>query len=419
MSKGITNRLFKGDKVTWIIFAALFALSFVEVFSATSRLTFRSESYWYPITMHVRFMAMGFVAAWITHNFPMSWFKKLAYIAYWGGLALLVYATFFGQTKNDASRWVTIMGFSIQASEFAKLGLIMMVANFLGDWQSDLETGARTMGKILIATGLVCGLTFTTNLSTTLLVCFIIYLMMLLGKLPRALMLKFTGICILAGGLLGATIMMIPPSSVKDTKLERVITWQNRVKDFLPFFKSEAEKKKSDDGKSDQRVHANIAIASSGIIFGKGPGNSVQRDFLPEAYSDLIYAIIIEEWGLIIGCIGVLLLYLTLLYHTGQIAKNCDDPFATYLALGAALMIGTHALFHMTISVGLGPITGQPLPLVSRGGSSIIVNCIYIGMILSISRYARELRIAKERAKHNKTDKAEIKPMVEAATEEP
>ena len=122
---------------------------------------------------------------------------------------------------------------------------------------------------------------------------------------------------------------------------------------------------------------------------------------------------------MIIGCIGVLLLYLTLLYHTGQIAKNCDDPFATYLALGAALMIGTHALFHMTISVGLGPITGQPLPLVSRGGSSIIVNCIYIGMILSISRYARELRIAKERAKHNKTDKAEIKPMVEAATEEP
>ena len=221
-------------------------------------------------------------------------------------------------------------------------------------------------------------------------------MILVLAKLPRKLMAKFTMACIVLAIAGATTIMIIPVESVRGTPFKRIETWQSRISKYMPFGEKQ-EEKKVDDGKDDQRKYANIAIASSGIIFGKGPGNSEEREYLPEAYSDLIYAIIIEEWGLIIGCVGLLILYLTLLFHTGQIAKNCDDPFAAYLIMGAALLIGIQAMIHMSISTGLFPISGQPLPLISRGGSSLIVNSVYIGMILSVSRYAGKLKAEKEK----------------------
>ena len=394
----ISQKIFKGDKVTWIIFAVLCALSLVEVFSAASRLTFRNPNLLSIIMQHAKFISLGVAAAWIVHNMPMKWFKSLAPYAYILFTGLLIYGTFFGETKGDATRWINILGYSVQPSEFARIGLLMLVSKFIADWQSDNETAKRTLCYVVIATLGVVGFTIFNNLSTTLIILSAVYLMLILAKLPRKLMTKFTfGCAILA--ITGATvIMMVPPEKVEGTSMRRVITWQNRIKDFIPFIKDKkAEKEKNDDGKDDQRNYANIAIASSGIIFGKGPGNSEQRDYLPEAYSDLIFAIIIEEWGLIIGCIGVIMLYLTLLFHTGQIAKNCDDPFAAYLIIGAALLIGIQAMIHMSISTGFFPISGQPLPLVSRGGTSILANGIYIGMILSVSRYAGKLKAEKER----------------------
>ena len=184
--------------------------------------------------------------------------------------------------------------------------------------------------------------------------------------------------------------------------MDRVTTWRARIVRSINPESAE----KNQGGNDEQRMHANIAIASSNVIWGKGPGNSEQRDFLPQAFSDFIYAIVIEELGLIVGGLGVILLYLTLLYHTGQIAKECDDPFASFLIIGAALMIVIQAMAHMSISVGLGPVTGQPLPLVSRGGTSLVINCVYIGMILCVSRYARETRIARERAKNSLRENA-------------
>ena len=394
----ISQKIFKGDKVTWIIFAVLCALSLVEVFSATSRLTFRNPNILSIILQHAKFMSLGIAAAWVVHNMPMNWFRSLAPYAYAGCFVLLIYGVFFGEEKNNAVRWVNILGFSVQPSEFARIGLLMMVSRFLADWQNNNENAIKTLGYVVAATLGVVGFTITNNLSTTLIILFSVYLMLLLAKLPRKLMIKFTFGCMILGLLGATTIMLIPVDKVRETPLARVETWQNRIKDFLPSNKNKDEKKKNnDDGKDDQRNYANIAIASSGIIFGKGPGNSEQRDYLPEAYSDLIFAIIIEEWGLIIGCIGVIMLYLTLLFHTGQIAKNCDDPFAAYLIMGAALLIGIQAMIHMSISTGFFPISGQPLPLVSRGGSSMLANGIYIGMILSVSRYAGKLKAEKER----------------------
>ena len=208
--------------------------------------------------------------------------------------------------------------------------------------------------------------------------------------------------------------MLSPASLVEGTPLDRMVTWRNRITRSI----DPASAEKDQNGGNEQRMHANIAIASSNVIFGKGPGNSEQRDFLPQAFSDFIYAIIIEELGLIIGGVGVILLYLILLYHTGQIAKDCDDPYAAFLIIGAALMIVIQAMAHMSISVGVGPVTGQPLPLVSRGGTSLVINCVYIGMILSVSRYAREAKVARERAKAGNVENNPTEAIAQPATEQ-
>ena len=395
MSRNIIKRIFKGDTVTWILFAVLCAISLVEVFSAASRLTIR-YSLWGPLIGHAKFLLLSIFTALVVHNIPMEWFKKAAPYVYALFTALLIYGTLFGETKGDATRWISIAGHSIQPSEFARLGLLLIISKFIADWQEDNETAWNTLKKIIIVTLGVCIPIVITNLSTTLIILSAVYMMLMLAKLPRKLMAKFTLVC-MALAIAGATtIMVIPAEKVSGTPFKRVETWQSRISKYMPFGEKQ-EEKKVDDGKDDQRKYANIAIASSGIIFGKGPGNSEEREYLPEAYSDLIYAIIIEEWGLIIGCVGLLILYLTLLFHTGQIAKNCDDPFAAYLIMGAALLIGIQAMIHMSISTGLFPISGQPLPLISRGGSSLVVNSVYIGMILSVSRYAGKLKAEKEK----------------------
>lgn len=395
MSRNIIKRIFKGDTVTWILFAVLCAISLVEVFSAASRLTIR-YSLWGPLIGHAKFLLLSIFTALVVHNIPMEWFKKAAPFVYALFTALLIYGTLFGETKGDATRWISIAGHSVQPSEFARLGLLLIISKFIADWQEDNETAWNTLKKIIIVTLGVCIPIVITNLSTTLIILSAVYMILVLAKLPRKLMAKFTMACIVLAIAGATTIMIIPVESVRGTPFKRIETWQSRISKYMPFGEKQ-EEKKVDDGKDDQRKYANIAIASSGIIFGKGPGNSEEREYLPEAYSDLIYAIIIEEWGLIIGCVGLLILYLTLLFHTGQIAKNCDDPFAAYLIMGAALLIGIQAMIHMSISTGLFPISGQPLPLISRGGSSLIVNSVYIGMILSVSRYAGKLKAEKEK----------------------
>lgn len=395
MGKGIAKRLFKGDRIIWIVLVVLFALSFIEVFSATSTIAYKNNNYWQPISLHVTYMMIGIAVAWIVHNMPMIWLKNLAPVGYWAGIVFLIWAMVAGVSINGETRWVSLFGINIQSSEIAKLGLIMFAAKILGEGEEEGEN-KDVMKKVLIATGLVCALIFTSNLSTVILICFTIYLMLFIGKVPKVQMWKLTGAGFLVGVVALSAIMFTPAKLVEGTPFDRLVTWRARIERSV----DPASAEKNQKGNDDQRMHANIAIASSNVIWGKGPGNSEQRDFLPQAFSDFIYAIVIEELGLIVGGLGLIMLYLTLLYHTGQIAKDCDDPFAAYLIIGSALLIVIQAMAHMSISVGLGPVTGQPLPLVSRGGTSLVINCVYIGMILCVSRYARETRIARERAKN-------------------
>ena len=213
-------------------------------------------------------------------------------------------------------------------------------------------------------------------------------MMMFIGRVSAKKLFGMLGILALVGGVAVGILMAIPAKTLHNTPgLHRFETWQNRVSGF--FEKEEVPAAKFDIDKDAQVAYARIAIATSHVV-GKGPGNSIQRDFLSQAFSDFIYAIIIEELGLV-GGIVVVFLYVCLLVRVGRIAKKCDRTFPAFLITGIALLLVTQALFNMMVAVGLAPVTGQPLPLISKGGTSTFINCAYIGMILSVSRYTAKL----------------------------
>lgn len=393
MGKGITRRIFKGDKIIWTIFFLLCALSLIEVFSATSRQTYETHNYWQPITKHAVFLLSGVGVVWFIHNMKISWIKQFSYFTYFAGLVMLIWALIGGNTVNDSARWITIFGIQFQPMEIAKMGIVMTTAMVLAKSQTEEGTDHKAMKKILILCSLPCLLILLENLSTVVILAITVFFMMFIGRVYWKHMLKLVGVVTLVS-ITFASLIMLTPSTMREgasgaeRKLHsKALTWKNRVLDVFSTGKQIKPKDYKISG-NEQRTYASIAIASSGLI-GKGPGNSVQRDFIPHAYSDFIYAIIIEELGLIGGII-VIMLYLTLLYRCGTIASRCDDPYAAFLIMGIGMIITIQALLHMTISVGWF-VTGQPLPLVSQGGTSILINCIYIGTILSISRYVKKL----------------------------
>lgn len=229
---------------------------------------------------------------------------------------------------------------------------------------------------------------FTENLSTAVLLAFSVLLMMYVGRIPFRQLGALVGIGAAALLLALATIKFVPAEAWDDIGLHRMVTWQSRLDNH--FDTSVIPPEKFDIDADAQIAHANIAIASSGIL-GKGPGNSVQRDFLSQAFSDFIYAIIIEELGLVGGGI-VAFLYIWLLMRIGRIARSCDKSYYAFLVMGIGFLLVTQAMFNMLVAVGIMPVTGQPLPLISKGGTSTLVNCAYIGIVLSISRHINELK---------------------------
>ncbi len=378
--------LFKGDKTIWIVFFLICAISWVEVFSATSRQINEAGSYWQPIIKHTTFLALGVVVVWIMHNMKVAWIKKLTYIIYWLGLAGLIWAQFDEGSKiNDSARWIKIFGLTFQPMELAKMGLVMVTALISSQHQDEEGTDRFALKRIAIYGALPVLIIFKENLSTALIILLTLYAMMFVCRYPKKQMLIILGVA-LATGTIGLSAIMATPDSAADNGGfgQKIVTWKHRIVDAVSSQPVTAEDYVIDN---EQRTYANIAIASS-HIFGCGPGNSVQRDFIPHAYSDFIYAIIIEELGLA-GGIFVLLLYMTILFRCGMIANKCEDPYPAFLVMGVGMIITLQALLHMYISVG-DFVTGQPLPLISQGGTSVIINCVYIGIILSVSRYAKK-----------------------------
>lgn len=406
LNKTLGN-IFKGDKVIWMIFFFLCIISAVEVFSASSALTYKGGSYLSPISKHVGILLLGIVAMLVTLNIQCRYFKILTPFLIFFSLITLIWVLVAGQSTNGAQRWVSLLGIQFQPSEIAKGTLVLAVAQILSALQTDKGADRRAFKYILIVGGIIVFFIMLENLSTAMLLCLVIYMMMILGRVPIGQLGKLLGIVTIVATS-GIAFILIFGHAQKTENPDRVLTeqvenkkkdegifakvfhradtWKSRIYKFMNS--EEVPPEKFDLDKDAQVGHANIAIASSNIV-GRGPGNSVERDFLSQAFSDFIYAVIIEEMG-IVGAVVVAMLYIILLFRTGIIANRCENTFPAFLAMGLALLLVTQALFNMCVAVGLAPVTGQPLPLVSKGGTSTIINCVYVGAILSVSRSAKK-----------------------------
>ena len=394
------SELLKGDRIVWIVFMVLCCISMVEVFSAASTLSYKSGDYLAPITSHCITLFCGVVVVYVLHLIPYKFFRLIPFTLL--PLSALLLAVVMGmgmvadERVNGASRWL----FGFQPSEMGKMSLVVTMAYLLSRFQTADGCSPLAFRPILLVTAVMLGLIAPENGSTALLLAAVVYMQMLIGRVLWKQLGKLTGGVVLLGALATSFIMLVPPSVYEGVPgTHRFVTWRNRLTGFAG---SEVVPATKFDIDGDAQVaHANIAIATSNVI-GKGPGNSVQRDHLSHSYSDYIYAIVIEELGLLGGAF-VLLLYIILLFRVGQIAKRCHEYFGIFLITGVGLLLVSQAMMHMMVNVGLFPVTGQPLPLISKGGTSIIINSVYIGMILSVSRTVDE-RQAQLAAETDKTE---------------
>lgn len=380
----LASKLFKGDRVIWIIFMFLCLVSVIEVFSATSTLAYKNANYWAPILRHVQFLVVGFLGMLILSNIPCKYLSVLS-IFLPISIILLVLTPIIGVSENGAERWLNILGFQFQPSELAKLSAIVYVAFLLSRRPS--MSDSQIFKWIGIGICITCFIIFLDNLTTAVLLFTVCFLMMFIGQLPIRWLAMSAGAILLAGGFF-LIVLMWAPDSVLGYFPERIHTWKARIeRHFQPH--SEGYEKvgntyRIEDEKL-QEIHAKIAVARGGVL-GRMPGHGQERDFLPQAYSDFIYAIIIEELGLL-GGFFVLSLYVFLLVRVGIIARKCDRLFPKFLVLGCGLLIVVQALINMAVAVGMMPVTGQPLPLISRGGTSALISCALFGIILSVSRF--------------------------------
>ena len=405
-SKTLSN-IFKGDKVIWMVFFFLCVISVIEVFSASSELTYKGGNYMAPILRHIGLLILGIASMVVTLNIQCKYFKIITPFLLLGSILLLLIVWVTGNATNGASRWIGIMGFQFQPSEFAKGAMVLATAQILSAMQTENGADKHALKYILLIWFAVVPLIFIENFSTAALLSAVVFMMMIIGRVPG----KQLGIILaLVVGSMAVALSVIWITGTDQSELEnknalteqvdkanenagkdkkilhRMDTWKSRINKFLAH--KDVPPSEVDLDKDAQVAHANIAIATSNG-YGKGPGNSVERDFLSQAFSDFIFAIIIDEMG-IEGAIAVAFLYIILLFRTGKIARRCENNFPALLAMGLALLLVTQALFNMCVAVGLAPVTGQPLPLISRGGTSTIINCVYIGVILSISRSAKK-----------------------------
>lgn len=401
MNKKIGN-IFKGDKVIWMIFFFLCMISIVEVFSASSNLTYKSQNYIGPIVYHTGTIIFGVVVAIVTLNIPCRFFKLMTPFMLLITAITLLWVLIGGQTINGANRVISLMGFTFQPSEIAKGTIVLATAQILSAMQRENGADRKAFKWILWITIPTCFLIGLENLSTAALLFAVVILMMFIGLVPLKQLGKLVGILVFFAFLAIAMVMIVGNDTTgqevakteqtdqpkKKSKLEKILhradTWKGRI---LKFGKDDVTPQEYDLDKDAQVAHANIAIVSSNII-GKGPGQSVERDFLSQAFSDFIFAIVIEELGLL-GAAFVVFLYIILLYRSARIASRCENNFPAFLVMGLALLLVVQAAFNMMVAVGLAPVTGQPLPLISKGGTSTIINCAYVGAILSISRSAK------------------------------
>ncbi len=354
----------KGDPVIWGIAGALSILSILAVYSATGSLAYRNAggNTEYYLFRHTLLVVFCLVAMWFAHKIDYKFYKKLALLGLWLSIPLLLYTWQFGVNLNDASRWIRIpfINQTIQPSDLAKLVLIIHLANMLSKKQNSIEDLKESFLPMILWSGGICGLIALTDFSSAVLLFLTCLLIMFIGRVP----IKYLAMLVMVGAMAGITAFSLG---------QRGGTVVSRIEQFL-----------DPEEVSYQTQQANIAIATGGVV-GKGPGKSDQRNFLPHPYSDFIYAIILEEYGFL-GGIVVLGLFLALLYRGMVSAANSTKAFEGLLSTGLSFSLAIQALINMAVSVGLLPVTGLALPLVSMGGTSLLFTGLTLGIILSASQ---------------------------------
>jgi len=365
------DRYFKGDRTIWLVVFVLTLFSLMAVYSSTGTLAYKYKSgnTEFYLFRQMAFLLAGIGIMYAAHRVKYTYYSKISMLALAVAVPLLVVTLVFGTNLNDASRWLTLPGTGItfQTSDLAKLALIMFVARMLSRRQDNIKEFKGAFVPIMLPVIGVCLLIFPANLSTTAMLMFTCCLLMFIGRIRLRYIVLFGVTCV--------TVLAMVIGIMLLTKNEgRIGTWKARIENFTS----------GDADGNYQAQQSKIAIASGGFL-GKFPGNSTQRNFLPHPYSDFIYAIIVEEYGLV-GGVLIIFLYMLLFFRVIRFIHHSPRAFGTLLAIGCSFSLVFQAMINMAVAVNLFPVTGQPLPLVSMGGTSTLFTSLAIGIILSVSR---------------------------------
>lgn len=365
------DKHFKGDRTIWLIVFILSIFSLLAVYSSTGTLAYKYKSgnTEYYLIKHLIILGLGIALMYGAHLIKYTYFSRISLVALWLTIPLLLLTLLLGTNLNEASRWLTLPGTNItfQTSDFAKLALIMYVARMLSKKQFEIDNFKSAFLTVILPVLLVCALILPANFSTSAMVFLSACYLMFIGRMRMKFIFGMIGIGIVCFGL----FLLI---SLATGNTGRIETWKSRIENFFV----------AENSGNYQTEQAKIAIAGGGLV-GKFPGNSVQRNFLPHPYSDFIFAIIIEEYGFLGGAF-ILFLYLLLFFRVIRFIHHSPMAFGTLLSAGCAFTLVFQALINMAVAVNIFPVTGQPLPLLSMGGTSIWFTSLSLGVVLSVSR---------------------------------
>jgi cell division protein FtsW len=376
----------KGDRVIWFVALLLALVSVIAVYGSIVTLAYKYHdgNTEYYLFKHTIMIVTGFMLMYYAHKLKFKYYSRVAQIAIWASVVLLVMTLAFGANINHASRWLTIpiINQNFQTSDFAKIALVLYVARVLSQKQDEVKDFKKTIVPLLIPIALICGLILPANFSTAAMLFLTCMVLLFVGRVPMINIGKVVGLAI-AGFMLLVSISFVNPEL-----MPRIETWKSRV---ASWFTGEEDmqlmSQVEQDAMSQSKFQSEQAIAAirDGGMLPTGPAGS-SRNTLPHPYSDMIYAYIIQSYGSILGGFGVLLLYLILFFRSIRVARECDKAFGSLVAVGLSFMLILQALINMSVSTNVIPVTGQPLPLVSMGGTSTWFTCLAIGIILSVSR---------------------------------
>ena len=395
MQKGWLTRTFRGDRAIWGLVVLFMIYSLLAVYSSSVGVAFRSHggntTYFLRSQFIMLLLSLGIIV--IVSYLPYRIYFSLAGLFLIISAGLLVLTLVFGARVNEATRWLVIpgTGFKLQTSDVAKVALVIWLARTLAKYQHELGNFMLVTRLFMIPTAVICALIMPENLSTAMMVFGMSMIILFIGRVPLKYLLAYTGMAVV-----GVVLFALVLTWVSDDN--RVQVWKNRIENYFSG--------NPDEDDNYQANHAKSAIATGGL-FGKAPGRSTQRNMLPQSNSDFIFAIIIEEYGLLLGAIPLILAYMILLFRGVTIAKKCETAFPAFLVLGLIIMIVVQAFLNMLVAVGLFPVTGQTLPMVSWGRTSVLMMSFSIGAILSVSRVVNAKIRKEELPEEERTEEGE------------